>query len=155
MKKLLALGTLLALAVTASSGQVVKGPKAAKNGTQKIKVTPALRSRVASLNQQYRQQQQEYQRMEHSLARLKSNKRAVPTRVAEFERELNSAGSQMRELQTYQQQANQLSSLSEMGETESLRLQMAMDRMSKMMSTLSNLLKKTSETDQGIAQNTK
>jgi hypothetical protein len=36
-----------------------------------------------------------------------------------------------------------------------LRLQMAMDRMSKMMSTLSNLLKKTSETDQGIAQNTK
>jgi hypothetical protein len=34
--------------------------------------------------------------------------------------------------------------MSELGETESLRLQMAMDRMSKMMSTLSNMLKKIS-----------
>ena len=34
-----------------------------------------------------------------------------------------------------------LDSLSEMGEMESLRLQMAMDRLSKLMSTLSNLLK--------------
>ena len=35
--------------------------------------------------------------------------------------------------------------MSEMGEMESLRLQMAMDWMSKMMSTLSNLLKKISD----------
>ena len=48
-----------------------------------------------------------------------------------------------------------LDSLSEMGEMESLRLQMAMDRLSKMMSTLSNLLKKLSETAQGISQNIK
>jgi hypothetical protein len=48
-----------------------------------------------------------------------------------------------------------LDSLSEMGETESLRLQMAMDRLSKLMSTLSNLLKKASETASGIAQNLK
>jgi Arc/MetJ-type ribon-helix-helix transcriptional regulator len=45
--------------------------------------------------------------------------------------------------------------LSEMGEMESLRLQMAMDRMSKMMSTLSNLLKKMSETSSAIVQNIK
>ena len=45
--------------------------------------------------------------------------------------------------------------LSELGEMESLRLQMAMDRMSKMMSTLSNLLKKTSETAQSITKNLK
>lgn len=45
--------------------------------------------------------------------------------------------------------------MSEMGETESLRLQMAMDRMSKMMSTLSNLMKKASETSSGIIQNLK
>lgn len=45
--------------------------------------------------------------------------------------------------------------MSEMGETESIRLQMAMDRLSKMMSTLSNLMKKISETQQGIVQNMK
>jgi len=48
-----------------------------------------------------------------------------------------------------------LDSMSEMGEMESLRLQMAMDRMSKMMSTLSNLLKKISDTSSSIIQNLK
>ena len=48
-----------------------------------------------------------------------------------------------------------LDSMSEMGEMESLRLQMAMDRMSKMMSTLSNLLKKISDTQNSIVQNIK
>jgi hypothetical protein len=38
---------------------------------------------------------------------------------------------------------------------ESLRLQMAMDRMSKMMSTLSNLLKKISDTASSITSNLK
>lgn len=50
---------------------------------------------------------------------------------------------------------NDLDSMSEMGEMESLRLQMAMDRMSKMMSTLSNLLKKISDTSSSIIQNLK
>jgi hypothetical protein len=50
---------------------------------------------------------------------------------------------------------NDLDNMSEMGEMESLRLQMAMDRMSKMMSTLSNLLKKISDTSQSITQNIK
>ena len=50
---------------------------------------------------------------------------------------------------------NTLDSMSEMGEMESLRLQMAMDRMSKMMSTLSNLLKKISDTASDITQNIK
>lgn len=48
-----------------------------------------------------------------------------------------------------------LDSMSEMGEMESLRLQMAMDRLSKLMSTLSNLLKKASETQNSIVQNIK
>jgi hypothetical protein len=48
-----------------------------------------------------------------------------------------------------------LDSMSELGETESLRLQMAMDRMSKLMSTLSNILKKISDTQQSITQNLK
>ncbi|MEO7045460.1 MAG: hypothetical protein ABI091_09170 [Ferruginibacter sp.] len=46
-------------------------------------------------------------------------------------------------------------SLSEMGETESLRLQMAMDRRSKMMENLSNMLKKMSDTQDQIIQNLK
>jgi hypothetical protein len=50
---------------------------------------------------------------------------------------------------------NKLDSLSEMGEMESLRLQMSMDRLSKMMSTLSNLLKKISGTATSITQNLK
>ena len=48
-----------------------------------------------------------------------------------------------------------LDSTSEMGEMESLRLQMAMDRMSKMTSTLSNLLKKVSDTEERITANLK
>ncbi len=48
-----------------------------------------------------------------------------------------------------------LDSMSEMGEMESLRLQMAMDRLSKMMSTLSNLLKRASEAADDIVQNLK
>lgn len=51
--------------------------------------------------------------------------------------------------------ASKLDSLSEMGEMESLRLQMAMDRRSKLMSTLSNILKKMSETASAIIQNIK
>lgn len=54
-----------------------------------------------------------------------------------------------------EQLQNDLDSMSEMGEMESLRLQMAMDRMSKMMSTLSNILKKISDTAQSIVQNIK
>ena len=50
---------------------------------------------------------------------------------------------------------NDLDSMSEMGEMESLRLQMAMDRMSKMMTTLSNILKKISDTAVAITQNMK
>jgi hypothetical protein len=45
--------------------------------------------------------------------------------------------------------------LSEMGEMESLRLQMAMDRQSKVLSTLSNVLKKISDTANQITQNMK
>lgn len=49
----------------------------------------------------------------------------------------------------------ELDALSEMGEMESLRLQMAMDRLSKLMSTLSNILKKSSDTSAQITQNLK
>jgi hypothetical protein len=60
----------------------------------------------------------------------------------EFDRRLHSA-------------RNDPDSLSELGETESLRLQMAMDRMSKLMSTLSNILQKLSATNASITRNLK
>jgi hypothetical protein len=47
---------------------------------------------------------------------------------------------------------NNLDSMSELGETESLWLQMAMDRISNLMSTLSNILKKMSDTASQITQ---
>lgn len=56
---------------------------------------------------------------------------------------------------TRMQIKSKLDSLSEMGEMESLRLQMYIDRMSKMMSTLSNLMKKISDTQNAIIQNLK
>ena len=52
-------------------------------------------------------------------------------------------------------QGASIDAMSEMGEMESLRLQMAMDRLSKVMSTLSNILKKTSDTANTITQNLK
>lgn len=48
-----------------------------------------------------------------------------------------------------------LDTLDELGETESLRLQMAMDRESKFLSTLSNILKKISDTADSITDNIK
>lgn len=48
-----------------------------------------------------------------------------------------------------------LDQMSEYSEMDQLRLQMAMDRLSKMISTLSNLLKKLADTQSAIAQNMK
>lgn len=50
---------------------------------------------------------------------------------------------------------DKLDRLGEMGEMESMRLQMAMDRRSKLMETLSNLLKKMNETASAIIGNMK
>jgi len=48
-----------------------------------------------------------------------------------------------------------LDSMNEMSEMTSMRLQMAMDRRSKFIETLSNIMKKTSDTASGIVQNLK
>ncbi len=56
---------------------------------------------------------------------------------------------------TEQDIKDKLDSVNEMGETESLRLQMAMDRISKMMSSLSNIMKKISDSESSIIQNMK
>ncbi|HLW80897.1 MAG TPA: hypothetical protein VKS20_02530 [Candidatus Acidoferrales bacterium] len=50
---------------------------------------------------------------------------------------------------------SQLDSMSEMSDTQSLLLQMSMDRRSKFMETLSNIMKKTSDTQSSILSNLK
>ena len=59
------------------------------------------------------------------------------------------------DLGNLQTAGNQTDSANEMSEMESLRLQMAMDRVSKFMQTLSNIEKKDSDTDAAIIQNMK
>ena len=56
---------------------------------------------------------------------------------------------------TREKARHDLDSLNKMGDLQSLRLQMAMDRQSKFMSSLSNVVKKMSETSSGITQNLK
>ena len=51
--------------------------------------------------------------------------------------------------------ALKLDTLGDMNQADSLRLQMAMDRLSKLMSTLSNLMKKAADTQASITQNLK
>ncbi len=48
-----------------------------------------------------------------------------------------------------------LGTTSEMSETQSLELQMTMDRMSKLLETMSNIMKKMSDTGSSIIQNMK
>jgi ElaB/YqjD/DUF883 family membrane-anchored ribosome-binding protein len=50
---------------------------------------------------------------------------------------------------------NRLDSMTEMSEMTSLRLQMAMDRRAKFITTLSNLMKKISDTQDSVIQNLK
>jgi hypothetical protein len=50
---------------------------------------------------------------------------------------------------------DKLDSMSELGEAQSLRLQMAMDRVSKLMQTLSNILKKIADTASAVVSNLK
>ncbi len=54
-----------------------------------------------------------------------------------------------------QAEIGELLEKSELSEMEQLRLQMAMDRLAKMMSTLSNILKKIADTASQITQNLK
>lgn len=110
-----------------------------------IAKTPAMKSATSQprpqLQPQLQPQPQLQSQLQHQpMTRQRTNLQPVPK--AEFDRKLNL-------------NKNNLDSLSEMGEMESLRLQMAMDRMSKMMSALSNIMKKTSDTQSGIIQNMK
>ncbi len=80
------------------------------------------------------------------VARLKGQLVQLSDSISVSKKEIDALADKMK---------NDLDGMSEMSETETLRLQMAMDRLSKMMETLSNLLKKVKDTQQTIAQNMK
>lgn len=82
-------------------------------------------------------------------------KQCVVLMKAELSGNLPDASSQAAIDAQIDQLKQDIDSMSELGEMESLRLQMAMDRLSKLMSTLSNLLKKISDTSSAITQNLK
>jgi Spy/CpxP family protein refolding chaperone len=82
----------------------------------------------------------------HALERAKSALEALIERVAQESEEV---------AQSLRAIYDDLFVSTDFGEEEAFRLQMAMDRMSKMMETLSNILKKVSDTDSGIVQNLK
>jgi hypothetical protein len=81
--------------------------------------------------------------------------RAINDRLARINERKTVLRQTMDSTQSKDMVKNKLDSLSEMGQMESLRLQMAMDRLSKFMQTLSNLLKKQSDTASAIVQNLK
>jgi hypothetical protein len=65
------------------------------------------------------------------------------------------AGGQTGPVKTPDNMAAKVDQLSELSETESLRLQMAMDRVSKFMQTLSNMEQKLSNTEKSITNSIK
>jgi hypothetical protein len=92
-------------------------------------------------------------------ARYRPLKASDPTELIQARSELSATMASYEQLegeaQALHNKLAQVGSLSEMGETESLRLQMTMDRLSKMMETLSNLMKKISDTGDSVIQNMK
>ena len=88
---------------------------------------------------------------------------AVKVRLDALEVKMQQAKSSFQKVQADLDELNgaqaalraELGTISDMSETESLRLQMIMDRLSKLMSTLSNVLKQSADTQKTIIQNTK
>ncbi len=130
--------------------------QASKSAQEDLK---AIMAKVKSINNQK-------QKMREALAILENNNRSVSrAQLDSFNRLLikpvavRQKGDQAVTLQEINnmkvKMKNDLDSMSELGETESLRMQMIMDRRSKIMSTLSNLMKKISSTQDAIIANLK
>lgn len=85
-------------------------------------------------------------------AQLASIDRSIQTINAEIQKSLTD----LQALNVLQQKLNgQLDGMNEMSESTSIDLQMAMDRRSKFVEALSNIMKKISDTQASIVQNMK
>jgi Skp family chaperone for outer membrane proteins len=81
---------------------------------------------------------------------------AMDSRMQAVQAEIQRAQTDFENLRAIQNSLkSQLDNMNEISEMSSMRLQMAMDRRSKFMETLSNLLKKIDDTESAIVQNMK
>lgn len=80
---------------------------------------------------------------------MESHMTNLQERQLQLQKELDALQKQQGELK------DKLDSMTEMSETTAMRLQMMMDRRSKFMETLSNMLKKMAATSDSIKQNLK
>ncbi len=81
---------------------------------------------------------------------------AMDSRMQAVQAEIQKAQTDFDNLRAIQNNLkSQLDNMNEMSEMTSMRLQMAMDRRSKFIETLSNLLKKIDDTSNAIVQNMK
>lgn len=142
--------------------------QAAKSAQEDLK---AIMARVKSVNDQKAKQREMLDKMkqQHTMTAVQLDSfKLLKNRTIALQKNLNPDTVKMVRTKTgmrpvskaetdnmIDQIKNDLDSMSEMGEMESLRLQMAMDRMSKMMSTLSNILKKIGKTQEEIIKNLK
>ena len=83
------------------------------------------------------------------LADLESKMQAIQAQIQKVQSDLENLKAVQNNLK------GQLDSMNEMSEMTSMRLQMAMDRRSKFVETLSNVMKKIDETQEAIVQNMK
>lgn len=144
------LSILLTLVVNPTDAQVQQSqPRTVLQQPNRAIVPAANKARLAS---RFHQLSDRYRALEPGTAKY-AHARSTHPALRQTRSEIIST---TREIENLKHQiTNQLDTMSEMGEMESLRLQMAMDRLSKLMGTLSNLLKKASETSAGITQNLK
>ena len=139
--------SILLTLVVAANAQVQ--PQTMQRQQLNRTIVPAAKARLTN---RFHQLSNQYGALKPETAKYAYSRSTHPA-LKQTQLELNSTMSEIDDLK--RQIQNQLASMNEMGEMESMRLQMAMDRLSKLMSTLSNLLKKASETSAGITQNIK
>lgn len=135
MKQLAVLVLSGLLAMNSFAQQKVILSKPAIQQLQRIKIVPVAKG----------SEQEIVSRMND----LETHMTNLQERQLQLQKELDGFRKQQDELK------NKLDSMNEMSETTALRLQMMMDRRSKFLSTMSELLKKMAATAEGITQNLK
>ena len=138
------LGSMADTDVTAMAFLVMMD--AAKSAREDLK---AIMDGVKSINEQKQELRGHAQLLRSAAAEVGRSSELAPGQVSSTRLSLEGVDAAPDAI------ANDLDSLSGMGETQSLRMQMVMDRLTKLMETLSEVMKKASETSAGITQNLK
>lgn len=135
MKQLTLLVISGLLAINCFSQNPVSVKKLNIQQLQKIKIVPVAKSSEQALVSKMND--------------LETHMTDLQTRQLQLQKELDALLNQQAELKS------KLDGMSELSETSALRLQMMMDRRSKFIAALSNIMKKMSSTSDSITQNLK